>query len=277
MQLTPLTQTETSRKSHLINVVQQGENTVMEVACALRELRDRKLYRDTHGTFEVFCLDTFKFGKSWGYQLIQAAEEADSESNKRPKNESSHISEKTPVFGKSPKNILLQSDVTEPVVKTPSSINVHNSGRLVLTEKVRESPTVNKNVAEGKKVPVFRTDETGYIIPPKVLPVWNRNEELGRDWIRRLLAIKNEIKGVMEANEVLVSDFVKQAWWVSADDLRIQIDEMVPYAVCYTCQGQNTKDCRACKGRGFVSRHFYKQCVPEELKVVRAKSNKAAA
>ncbi len=37
------------------------------------ELRDRKLYRSTHKTFEEYCKDRFSYNRSRSYQLIDAA------------------------------------------------------------------------------------------------------------------------------------------------------------------------------------------------------------
>lgn len=44
-----------------------------EAGAALRELRDRKLYRSTHKTFEVYCRDRFGYNRSRSYQFIDAA------------------------------------------------------------------------------------------------------------------------------------------------------------------------------------------------------------
>jgi len=50
------------------------------------------------------------------------------------------------------------------------------------------------------------------------------------------------------------------------------LDNARPYAVCCTCQGRVRESCRSCKGRGYLNKHLYDNCVPVELKVIRAKS-----
>jgi len=40
---------------------------------ALMELRDRRLYRSTHRTFEEYCRDRFGYNRSYSYQLMDAA------------------------------------------------------------------------------------------------------------------------------------------------------------------------------------------------------------
>jgi hypothetical protein len=41
------------------------------------ELRDRRLYRSTHKTFEEYCRDRFSYNRSRSYQLIDAADVVD--------------------------------------------------------------------------------------------------------------------------------------------------------------------------------------------------------
>ncbi|MBD2342005.1 hypothetical protein H6G64_34300 [Calothrix sp. FACHB-156] len=43
-----------------------------EAGCALRELRDRRLYRSTHKTFEEYCQDRFNYSRDAAYLKISA-------------------------------------------------------------------------------------------------------------------------------------------------------------------------------------------------------------
>lgn len=49
------------------------EKAFYEAGVALRELRDRRLYRSTHRTFEEYCKDRFGYQRRHSYQLINAA------------------------------------------------------------------------------------------------------------------------------------------------------------------------------------------------------------
>ncbi|MBD2452348.1 hypothetical protein H6G76_35660 [Nostoc sp. FACHB-152] len=49
------------------------ETAFYEAGCALRELRDRRLYRSTHKTFEEYCKERFGFERRHPYRLIEAA------------------------------------------------------------------------------------------------------------------------------------------------------------------------------------------------------------
>ncbi|MBG1268329.1 hypothetical protein [Nostoc sp. WHI] len=65
-----LTEEEQSDRLHLERKV---ERAFFEAGKALAELRDRRLYRSTHSTFEEYCLDRFGYNRSRSYQLVDAA------------------------------------------------------------------------------------------------------------------------------------------------------------------------------------------------------------
>ncbi|WP_313934928.1 hypothetical protein [Nostoc sp. FACHB-280] len=65
-----LTEQEQSDRLHLERKV---ERAFFEAGKALAELRDRRLYRSTHKTFEEYCKDRFGFERRHPYRLIEAA------------------------------------------------------------------------------------------------------------------------------------------------------------------------------------------------------------
>jgi hypothetical protein len=69
-----LTEAEESDRLHLERKV---ERAFFEAGKALAELRDRRLYRSTHKTFEEYCKDRFGFERRHPYRLIEAAEVID--------------------------------------------------------------------------------------------------------------------------------------------------------------------------------------------------------
>ena len=68
--IAPLTVEEESDRLHLERKV---ERAFYQAGMALMELRDRKLYRSTHATFEDYCRDRFDYTRRRPYQLIEAA------------------------------------------------------------------------------------------------------------------------------------------------------------------------------------------------------------
>ncbi|MBC6435690.1 hypothetical protein FM036_40900 [Nostoc sp. HG1] len=65
-----LTEQEIRDRLHLERKV---ERAFFEAGKALIELRDRRLYRSTHKTFDEYCLDRFGYNRSRSYQLVDAA------------------------------------------------------------------------------------------------------------------------------------------------------------------------------------------------------------
>ncbi len=53
------------------------EQAFWEAGRALKQLRDKRLYRSTHKTFEEYCKDRFGFERRHPYRLINAAEVVD--------------------------------------------------------------------------------------------------------------------------------------------------------------------------------------------------------
>lgn len=54
--------------------IQAGLATFVEVGNALMEIREGKLYRETHGTFEAYCKEKWGMSKMHAHRLMGAAE-----------------------------------------------------------------------------------------------------------------------------------------------------------------------------------------------------------
>lgn len=57
-------------------IIERGLKTFIEVGQALLTIRDRRLYRSTHDTFEDYCRERWRLGRSHAHRMIQAAEVA---------------------------------------------------------------------------------------------------------------------------------------------------------------------------------------------------------
>lgn len=69
-----LTVTEQNQLESYEAVIERGLHTFVDVGNALAEIRDGKLYRQTHSTFENYCRDRWGFSRPRAYQFIEAAE-----------------------------------------------------------------------------------------------------------------------------------------------------------------------------------------------------------
>ena len=64
-------------KGRLFELERQVEESFYRAGIALKEIRDSRLYRITHPTFEEYCRERFGFERRYPYQLIDAAIVAD--------------------------------------------------------------------------------------------------------------------------------------------------------------------------------------------------------
>jgi hypothetical protein len=69
-----LTKQEKTELEKLCAVIEDGLSKFLEVGKSLMEINKRKLYRETHNTFESFVSEKWGIQKSRAYQLMEAAE-----------------------------------------------------------------------------------------------------------------------------------------------------------------------------------------------------------
>lgn len=65
---------QVDRLKELEVVIERGCKTFLEVAAALLEIRDQRLYRASHSTFDTYCRERWGWGRVHAFRLIQAAE-----------------------------------------------------------------------------------------------------------------------------------------------------------------------------------------------------------
>lgn len=65
---------EAERLNTLETTIERGLYTFVDVGNALLEIRDSRLYRTTHGTFEEYCRERWGFERRRVYQLMEAAQ-----------------------------------------------------------------------------------------------------------------------------------------------------------------------------------------------------------
>lgn len=63
-----------NRLAQLEAVVERGAKTVVDVAAALSEIRENRLYKATHSSFSEYVEARFGFGKRWANMLIKKSQ-----------------------------------------------------------------------------------------------------------------------------------------------------------------------------------------------------------
>ena len=65
---------EVDRLAELEAVIERGKQTFIEVGAGLAEIRDGRLYRESHGTFESYCRERWAFTPQHAGRLMMASE-----------------------------------------------------------------------------------------------------------------------------------------------------------------------------------------------------------
>lgn len=68
-----LTITQEAELRRCEDVIESGLKTFVEVGRALKHVRDKKLYRDTHGTFAAYIKERWGMSRDWADKTIRSA------------------------------------------------------------------------------------------------------------------------------------------------------------------------------------------------------------
>lgn len=71
--MTTLNVLENKSLRKLERTISDGLKSFVEVGQALAEIRDSRLYRESHKSFEAYCLDRWQFKRQRAYELIEAS------------------------------------------------------------------------------------------------------------------------------------------------------------------------------------------------------------
>lgn len=227
-----LTKSELSRRTELEKILTETKAAFFEHGQALTEMRDSRLYRSTHNTFDAYCSEVWGYKRAHAYRLIAAAGIA-----------------KDPVL----------SPIGDKIKNEHQARKVLKVAKEAKIETPAEVETVVQQVVEN-----ILTDELGARVPDSLSDDWWESKSVGT----RIKEAGKEFKYVVDGylNE---GDKFKQKHNLSdqmSKDIGELIHEMsrtIPYAVCPSCKGER---CRNCHSRGWVSKIYYKQFVPKNLK-----------
>ena len=69
----PLTAREMRDYEKNTVLVRDNIAAVFKVGAALKDIRDRRLYREDHGTFEAYCRDEWDIDRTYAHRLIESS------------------------------------------------------------------------------------------------------------------------------------------------------------------------------------------------------------
>lgn len=230
---TDLTTVDRSRLRALEKVVDEGVATFVKVGQALKEIRDTKLYRGTHKSFEAYIEDRWEMSRPRAYQLIESAEVGGNLSTSGRQKLASERQARE--LAKAPPE--QQEEIWEEVTES--------------TEK----PTAKdvKKAVERRKATVDETDEVTTEPADEHMSdveMALENASVGREVLNSIRASIKLVKSVSEApgTELLVSR--QRSIINELENARNAVSVTIPKAICPKCHGSR---CVQCGNHGWVN------------------------
>ena len=248
---TELTTKESGRLTTCERVIEKGVGTFVEVGNALAEIRDDKLYRGSHRTFEAYCKERWQISRAQAYRQIEAAQVAEDLSPMGDKVSTSVETSSVPT-----KAVVTSERVAREVARVPKADlpavvkKAAEGGKKVTAKAVKEAA---KEVAEAKKPaskpPQRPTDSEGEPIPADLIPIFKHAGEFERvgDAVHM---VKREVEKLGEHPSAAHMDLA----WAKTELNKIarHIKKSVPHAVCPSWPNCK-KGCDWCKDCGYLT------------------------
>lgn len=247
---------EQARLRECEKTIEKGLATFIEVGEALAEIRDKRLYRDSHKTFQAYCKDRWGHNKEWANRLISAADTVQTTVQTSVQNESQRIQKVAP-----------PAEVNEADLVFPKVSNERQARELGKVPAAKRSEVLEESATNGevtaasiRKAAATLTDEVGDEIPKKLQAIFAGRvdlEEKARE-IQKLVAWAESL------DEDLTAFLNVQALRADLNNAKKALRHAKPYAVCPYCRAKKAT-CTGCKGTGWVTKSLY-DAAPTELR-----------
>jgi hypothetical protein len=163
----------------------------------------------------------------------------------------------------------LDVDVSPTTVKQAKRV-LHEAPKETIKQIERGEKSVATAVKEIKTAKAQEEaakekhrDKTGYVIPESIYADWQVAESF-RSTLNDLQRIKLLIEKAVDKRELIYRE-VGQDTVADLKNTWTALKQVLPYAVCPTCQGRTREKCSVCKQRGFVSEFGYTHWFAKEV------------
>jgi hypothetical protein len=126
-------------------IIKRNLNTFIEVGTALLEIRDNRLYRDTHKTFEAYCRERWGWNRDYANKQIRAAEVAGNLDTLVSKSAPTTERQLRPLARLEPEaqRHVWSMAVQESNGRAPTAAAVEQAKNQYRTETTKEIPSIN--------------------------------------------------------------------------------------------------------------------------------------
>jgi hypothetical protein len=232
---------------NLEKVIERGVESFLATGSALKEIRDQRLYREGHKTFEAYVKARWEFDRSRAYQLIEASDlKADLSTmvDKNPKVSDVKTERQLRELRTVPEGLI--GDVIEKATEI--------AGDGLLTAKVLKE--AREQVLEPEKLEEPTAEE------PACEDVEPEPEPVGPlqcvGWFKHQIGLVNELIRNMDTvvevpgNELLMSRRLSIRREI--EHIKGSFRAVMPHAICPRCQG---KCCAQCGNHGWVNKQRF--------------------
>lgn len=233
-----LTSTEVTLLKSYESVIEKGLSTFYEVGSALLQIRDCRLYRTDHKTFEAYCEKKWQIARRTAYQLMEAASVVD---DVRHGAQTPHTERQARPLSSIPREA--RAEAWQHAVDTAPT---NDADEPIITAKHVEK-AVKEWKAEREPKPAVKP--SGPAIPDT-----SGFDEL-TEAIKSLVSSAGELHGT-PAGKFLNIKLVRSL----GNQLKKLFAEARPVAICPYCEGRK---CSICARTGAVTREIHSQYTPE--------------
>ncbi len=246
-----LTTNESKSLASHEKTIERGIATFQEVGAALMAIRDGKLYRQSHKTFEAYCKERWSMSRPRAYQLIEAADVVEDLSTKVDKMPTSE--KQTRPLASVPK--ANRAEVWQAAVDTAP---LNSSGDPQVTEKHVEetvqqwkSPKVETPIIDDDEPEMY--DELEQVVPSNLIPVFHDAEFIDQ----AIGYVKAAVKTAGDLHSSKAGKFFNVKQFRSlAKEMQKLLEATRPFAICPYCEGRK---CSACAHIGIVPKEVHQQ------------------
>ena len=227
--MTTRTPQRATRLDELETIIHANQHAFIAVAEAFREIKDSRLYRATHSSFDAYCRDRWNLSGSYGYRLSKAGQ---------------HIAKLAP------------TEPSPPSVRQASQPQPPDDD-IDFSEPARPTPAPQPPKHTPPTIPTDRFNRP--ITNPIAAATYAQSGQIDQR-LKQLRSIRDDIKKLADQP---IGAFIRADQFVAEIESAINVLKFaVPYAACVYC---DTGGCQACHDQGWLPRTQYDNA-PKELK-----------
>lgn len=186
-----------------------------------------------------------------------------------------HRENSTPEDGpRSAKELAKQAGISTRTVVDSRKVRREGSPELVAEVERGEKSlkTAVKEIKAGKEEKEKHFDKTGYPIPDSILADWQAAESF-KSTLNTLQQIRLDLEKALARSDLPFRQ-IGQDTVIDLKNAWAALKQVLPYAVCPSCQGRTRSKCTVCKQMGFVGEFGYRHWFAKEVIDLREKAIK---